>query len=111
MEILFLPFVFYILWGPFVVPYFIRSTIKELKSQNCYNNAEVIQRTFIMTTTIFLPVLAGSGGDIPVVYPWWLGVITWFMDGKGDFYRVLFSFFPAVFVVPSTWFYITREVA
>jgi len=105
--VLFLPFLLYVFWGPFAFVYAAKAIIKRLLVQ--FDAPRSTLLALVILTAIFLPVsVTSKGGNIPVVYPWWLAVL-----GLATPAGVAFSassFLLAVAFLPVAWWYVTREV-
>lgn len=111
LNFLFFPFVFYAFWGAFAFNYAAKAIIKHLNVQ--LDAKQTFNRAFVILTAAFLPVIVTSqGGNIPVVYPWWLATLAIFEPGPGKvdlsvFPFMLLSSIPFLCII---WVYVSREV-
>ena len=105
--ILFLPFLLYVFWGPLAFDYAAKKLIKRLMLR--FRAAQAIQSAVVILAALFLPVgVTSRGGNIPVIYPWWVALLGMFTPAGVDF--TIFSFVFAVPFVPVVWFYVAGEV-
>jgi hypothetical protein len=105
---LFLPFLLYVFWGPFAFVYAAKKLIKRLMLQ--FRATQTILLAIVILVALFLPVgVTSRGGNIPVIYPWWLALLGMFTPAGVDF-RIS-SFVLAVPFVPVVCFYVYREVS
>ena len=100
------PFVFFIFWGPFAFWFATRATVRYFCMRK--HAAGAVTPSFFILMAVFLPLSATSpGGNIPVIFPWWLAVVgLW--AGK-DVALSADSVFPAIVAVPLALWFISRE--
>ena len=81
VKALMLPFVFYILWGPFAFAAITHAAIKRQLARRTASS--IAARTGFAMAALFTPVFVTSeGGNIPVLFPWWLAVVGDLIDPK-----------------------------
>lgn len=108
LALLFLPFLLYMFWGPFVFVYAGKLVVKRMRER--YGPTEKTQMAaFALLLAIFLPVgVTSEGGNIPVIFPVWLAVLGKFMPAGVNF--SFMSFILAVPITPMIWFYVAKEI-
>jgi hypothetical protein len=105
---LFFPFVFFLLWGPFAFFFAARKVVGRLGVRHA--PGATVVRSFVILMAMFLPVAVTSpGGNIAVVFPWWVAVLGLWRPLEAGVQFSGGSFVPAILATPVSLWVISRE--